>query len=287
MGERLTPGMSLAPAPAVAQASILRLVCGLGLTNAVLMVIVTVAVRPTLFAISAAAAWVATWALLIRHAQWVQSWLARAPGALYAMALLGMVPVAFDAGLDGTLTTQAVWLTWVAAVTVSASRTLLAAVSMSLATAAVLAWSGMSTYELFRGPDRFQVTLLICTPVVTALVGLAVVGVFRDLLQNATAILDDVAAGGPASTPALGRLLHRGPQSLLTAGPPSPPATKPELTRTEADIVAMLRDGHTPKQIALQRGRSIHTVRTQIKHAKRKVGARTLNELISRTWPTS
>lgn len=270
----------------VAQASVLRLVCGLGLANAALMVVVTVIARPTGFGIVVAVTWLAVWGLLLDGAETAQAWFARRPVSLVAMAAIGMAPVALDGGLEGTLTTQALWLTWVAAVTVSARMTLATAGAMSAAAAMAMALSGMGPHDLFVGSDRFQVTLLICTPLVAALVGLAVVGVFRTVLAGADDTLAAIAAGARASTPALGQLLHRHSRELLGAGT-SNVGGRFDLTETEAEIVALLRGGRTPQQIALDRGRSIHTVRTQIKHAKRKVGARTINELITRTWPVS
>lgn len=59
------------------------------------------------------------------------------------------------------------------------------------------------------------------------------------------------------------------------------------LTPAEREVVARLRAGLTVQQVALERGNSVLTVRTHVKRAKRKVGARNLNELIARTWPTS
>ncbi len=50
-----------------------------------------------------------------------------------------------------------------------------------------------------------------------------------------------------------------------------------------------LASGSAPKQLAYQWGVSLATVRTHIKHAKRKTGARTISELTAlaaqASWP--
>lgn len=277
------PSSALVPTLAVAQTSVLRIVCGLGLANAVLLLLVTVAARPTAFAIAVGTGWVGAWGLMARRVGHLRACLERRPWLLVTVAVAGSAPIAVD-GVGGTLTTQPVWLTWVAAVTVSASMTLLIAGVMSLGTVAALAFSGLGSRELVAGPDRFQVVLLIGTPLFAAIVGLAVVGVFRAVLAGARDTLSGIAAGAPASTVALGRLLRGEPARLLPSGSAALGEPSARLTETESEIVALLCAGRTPKQIALERGRSIHTVRAQIKHAKRKLEVRTINELIARAW---
>lgn len=60
------------------------------------------------------------------------------------------------------------------------------------------------------------------------------------------------------------------------------------LTPAERAVVEGLSEGHRPKELAHQRGRSLSTIRTHIANAKRKTGARTLAELAglaaSPTW---
>ena len=257
----------------------LRLVCAIGCANAVLQLIVTALANRTVFALAVAGAWVALWWLSMLHASRLMTIATRSPWVLVAAAAVGMAWVAFDHGLDGTLATQPLWLTWVAAISVAPRMALAVAVTMSAAAAVALAGSGMNLGD-FAGADRFQATLLIFSPLLTAAVGLALVGVFRFQVQAAGDTLVALRAGAPASTPALTRLLQGHDPLLLTAG------AREELTKAEREVVEALRDGRTPKQIAHDRGRSLATVRTQIKHAKRKVGARTVPELIARTCAT-
>jgi DNA-binding NarL/FixJ family response regulator len=53
------------------------------------------------------------------------------------------------------------------------------------------------------------------------------------------------------------------------------------LTDSEQAVIDLLGAGLCPKQIAQRRGTATATVRTQIKQAKRKLGARTLGELVA------
>lgn len=53
------------------------------------------------------------------------------------------------------------------------------------------------------------------------------------------------------------------------------------LSPAERDVVRALARGLSPKEVASERGTSLATVRTQIKRAKKKAAARTLNELVA------
>jgi DNA-binding CsgD family transcriptional regulator len=53
------------------------------------------------------------------------------------------------------------------------------------------------------------------------------------------------------------------------------------LTTAERDVLALLAHGRAPKQAAYERGIAISTVRSHIRAAKRKTGARTLEQLVA------
>jgi len=286
--ELARPRAALSRALDAALTAVLRIVCGIGLANAILLVVITLAGRPTPFGSAAASVWAGLWWLMLERANGLRLVLGRWPALLIVMAVIGMAPVALDGGLEGTLGTQAVWLTWVAAVTVSAPTTLVTAVAMTAATIGALVASGMTAHDLFTGPDRFQATLLICNPLLAAGVGLALVGVFRRRLAGVADELADIRTGAPASTPALTEFLHRSPAPLLLAARAGAVSARPwGLTQAEQEVLALLRAGLTIKQIALERNGSVLTVRTHVKRAKRKVGVRTVSELIMRTWPAN
>lgn len=52
------------------------------------------------------------------------------------------------------------------------------------------------------------------------------------------------------------------------------------LTPAERAVVDAMAAGLSPKEVAVQRGTSLATVRTQIKKAKKKTASRTLIELV-------
>jgi DNA-binding CsgD family transcriptional regulator len=104
---------------------------------------------------------------------------------------------------------------------------------------------------------------------------LALAGLFTRFLTNTPMILDAIRAGAPALTPALGyAIAHPGMPLLLPPGP-----VRPRLTPSEIKVVEGLAQGKSAKQLAYEWGVTLATVRTHIKHAKRKTGARTLRQL--------
>jgi DNA-binding CsgD family transcriptional regulator len=119
-----------------------------------------------------------------------------------------------------------------------------------------------------------------------ALTGLGLVSLFRRFLSRVPEILDALRDGAPALTPALTRAVERGPRPRSQLPPPSPAAG---LTPTERRVVEGLAEGSAPKEIAYRWGVSIATIRTHIRHAKRKTHARTLSELAGMAaradWP--
>jgi DNA-binding CsgD family transcriptional regulator len=122
-----------------------------------------------------------------------------------------------------------------------------------------------------------------------ALVALGVTRLYLRFVANAPGVLDRMRSGSPALTPALAQAIQVGAGRqvlLLTA-----PSAFVDLTEREARVVEELARGRRPKQIAFDWGVSLATVRTHIRRAKRKTGARTLPELAAMTaapeWPTS
>jgi DNA-binding CsgD family transcriptional regulator len=119
-----------------------------------------------------------------------------------------------------------------------------------------------------------------------ALIGLGLVSLFTRFLDRVPQTLDALRNGVPALTPALMQAVERGPQPRPQLPPPSPAAG---LTPTERRVVEGLAEGSAPKEIAYRWGVSIATIRTHIRHAKRKTRARTLSELAGMAaradWP--
>jgi DNA-binding CsgD family transcriptional regulator len=119
-----------------------------------------------------------------------------------------------------------------------------------------------------------------------AFVALGIVSLFTRFVADIPRALDALRAGAPVLTLALAQAIERGPQPRPQL-PAPPPAS--ELTATERRVVEALAGGSAPKEIAFQWGVSIATVRTHIRNAKRKTGARTLSELAGMAaradWP--
>lgn len=119
-----------------------------------------------------------------------------------------------------------------------------------------------------------------------ALLGLAVVWLFRRFMARVDEIVEEFRDGAPALTPVLTLALQGAPRPLAQLPPPSVAAA---LTPTERRVVEELAGGSTPKELAVRWGISITTVRTHIRHAKRKTCARTLPELAGMAarsdWP--
>lgn len=67
---------------------------------------------------------------------------------------------------------------------------------------------------------------------------------------------------------------------VVRVGEPSRPTR--ELTESEADVAALLIDGHTYRDIASYRGTSVHTVSNQVRSAFRKLGVHSRVELSAR-----
>lgn len=61
----------------------------------------------------------------------------------------------------------------------------------------------------------------------------------------------------------------------------SPAVRVRSLSPAELEVVQEMVVGLSPKEVATKRGTSIATVRTQLKRAKKKTAARTLNELVA------
>ena len=106
---------------------------------------------------------------------------------------------------------------------------------------------------------------------VAALLFMWLRGRFTRFVARVGPTLDDIRAGAQAFTPALGSALGTMPLAL--------PAAPVQLTPTERSVVEGLAAGRAAKELAHTRGVSVATIRTHIKNAKRKTGARTLREL--------
>lgn len=154
-------------------------------------------------------------------------------------------------------------------------------------TAAVLVNVSPAALVAYGQLPRLLGTLLVYP--LAAFVALVVTRLYLRFVANAADELQRMLSGTPALTPALAQAIAIGTGRrvpLLTA-----PSAFVDLTDREVRVIEDLARGRRPKQIAFDWGVSLATVRTHIRHAKRKTGARTLPELAAMTaapeWPTS
>lgn len=116
-----------------------------------------------------------------------------------------------------------------------------------------------------------------------ALILLATISVTRRLMADLPLIVAGRPVGFGPPTAALAQALIDGEDTdgCLALPKASPAALVRPLTDTERQIVAALAAGRHPKQLAHDRGVSLATVRAQLRSAKRKTGARTLEQLVA------
>lgn len=160
------------------------------------------------------------------------------------------------------------------AVVVARTRTVwlcVALLDLLYVTAVLASWSPASLID--QGRLGEVLGIMVSYPV-AALLALGLRGRFTGFVDRVDAELDDIRGGARAFTPALGHAMRGAPLAL----PPGPPT---DLTRTERRVVEALAAGLAAKEIAQRWSVSLATVRTHIRNAKRKTGARTLRELAS------
>jgi DNA-binding CsgD family transcriptional regulator len=100
----------------------------------------------------------------------------------------------------------------------------------------------------------------------------------RSTLSGSAASLAAARGGGGSLTPQLALAVARGPRALLNRADPR--AVTQSLSRAERGVLDCLIRGLAPKQAARELGVEVATVRSHIAAAKRKTGARTVEQLV-------
>jgi DNA-binding CsgD family transcriptional regulator len=142
-----------------------------------------------------------------------------------------------------------------------------------------LAVNGHSLDWMFVGAGQSSVATQVADLVLNALAGMALLALLRSFMIRIPATLAAARTDGIAVTPLLARAVAPTVQAQLPRADPRD-VIEP-LTTAERDVLALLAHGRAPKQAAYERGIAISTVRSHIRAAKRKTGARTLEQLVA------
>jgi DNA-binding CsgD family transcriptional regulator len=132
---------------------------------------------------------------------------------------------------------------------------------------------------MVSGSGDVEITTQLVDLAANAALALVLVRIVSRYFARAPARLAEARAGAPTLTPQL---------ALAMGAPPPPPlarAAAGDLTRSlseaECRVLALLAGGRAPKQAAAELCVSLSTVRSQLASAKRKTGARTLEQLVA------
>jgi DNA-binding CsgD family transcriptional regulator len=233
-------------------------------------------------AILLGATWCAVWILAAAFpaltARAFTSW----RQTLVVLASADTLTAGVTGGIDSPLLAVCMYAGWIASVVVLPRPALCVSLAISSSLFAGYLLAGDSVGDIFTGPYRYGAVTSVALPCATGVVGVLIASVTNSTFNRLAEILATTRAGGPAATPGLTALLAGTPlggspaivgsRRLLVAG-------RTPLTESEQAVVRLLAEGHAPKQIALLRGVKLSTVRSQLKRAKQKTGARTLPEL--------
>jgi DNA-binding CsgD family transcriptional regulator len=196
------------------------------------------------------------------------------PQLVYCVATLQLGAAAADGLLDGPYVAISVTAIGLAAITAKPRTVWICVAVLEVAYVGLLV-SQKPPADIVRDGQLARVLGDTLAYPLFAVLCVTLAVVFRRYVDRVDEVLDEIRAGAPALTSSLTRAVQRGrPIPELPSPRPQP------LTPAEQRVVDALARGIVPKQIARQLGVSIATVRTHIRNAKRKLGARTLTELV-------
>ncbi len=204
--------------------------------------------------------------------------LLRPPGRVVILAALFAVAGAFDWGIQRHFSEVAPAIVWIAVI-VSSPPWIVTCVLVSAAGYLVdLLLKGHSLAWTLTPAGRELVVNQWVDLVANAGVVLVLVVLLRRFVAGVPASLATARAGGPAVTTALAAAVSSEPVALLPRADAA--SVIAPLTEAECKVLGLLRDGLVPKQAALDLSVTLATVRSHIAAAKRKTGARTIEQLV-------
>lgn len=209
------------------------------------------------------------------------SLLARRPWIVLPVAAGQLLVISADSLIGGAFVAWSVTSLGLAVVA-ARPRTVWLCVLLLVVTYAGGVLLSRSPGELAAGGDLAGVVGALVAYPVAALLLMALRGRYLRFVADAAPMIEEIRRGTRGLTPALEGAVQRTTKSL-----PAPPQVR--LTPAEQRVVEGLATGYAAKQLAHASSVSITTIRTHIRHAKRKTGARTLRELAALTsdprWP--
>jgi len=235
----------------------LRLALFIGLCDSIVAFSTAVVARPSASGLIFGAVWIAIWGTALTRAVDPAEIVKARPWLLPAFVALAMMPAILDGGYPGNLATQPIWIVLVAAALLDWRWTLATGVAAFGAKCLVFGLTATGPEPFAHGsPAEANTALLL--PLALVPLSLAMIYALKPLTGMAAPVPSAAAGSGPEDGGAL--------------------------SAAQIEIVDLLASGLSPKQISFSRGTSLATVRTQIKQAKRKTGARTLEDLVARSW---
>jgi DNA-binding CsgD family transcriptional regulator len=142
-----------------------------------------------------------------------------------------------------------------------------------------LAINGHSLAWMLVGTGQSTVATQVADLILNAVAGIALLALLHGFMSRIPATLAAARTRGVAITPLLAQAVAQTTPAQLPRADPR--AVIEPLTVAERDVLALLAVGRAPKQAAHEKGLAISTVRSHIAAAKRKTGARTLEQLIA------
>jgi DNA-binding CsgD family transcriptional regulator len=261
--------------------SMLRICLAIGAAFALLdfgYSIVGVAHRPALVivALLTSAAWV--WGLVWfeRAARYL-----RRPWTVAVAVAVVSVGVAAAGTWNNPCTNELFAMMGVAAVVESNRRVLVCVLLAMTGHVGGLLVAGYTPTQLVDSSHIEPVVNVLADFALFALVLLLALGACRRVLGTARESLDFVRGGGYTITRELGVALRRADDAPLARLPPARAVDIAALLNgRELELVRQLGSGLLPKEIAHRTGTPMLTIRSRIASAKRKTGARTIEQLV-------
>jgi DNA-binding CsgD family transcriptional regulator len=218
------------------------------------------------------------WAAALRWRRAASALLRSRPAVVCVLGAAELALAAVD-GLPGTpyavVSLTAVGL----AVIVARTRTVWLCVLLLDVAYAALVLASYSPDALGRSGELGGVIGAIVSYPFVALILLCLRRLFHIFVADADRSIEGLRRDPTTVDPPLARAIQwRGRQQ---AALPPGPSRLDRLTGAEHRAVLALATGLAPKELAHQLGVSLTTVRTHIRNAKRKTGARTLRELVA------